>query len=77
MSWTSKLSFLPNVVFRFGLLDWLVETLDEEQEEIVGVGLSSLREEDAVLVDTFAKVNLVYRLLSAEGFGANVMLSLT
>ena len=53
------------------LLNWLVQTLGEEQEKAVGAGLSSLREED-VLVDTFAKVNLVCRLLSAGGFGAAV-----
>ena len=71
MSWTLKLLSLPNTVLRFGLLNWLVQTLGEEQEKAVGAGLSSLREED-VLVDTFAKVNLVCRLLSAGGFGAAV-----
>ena len=71
MSWTLNLLSLPNTVLRFGLLNWLVQTLGEEQEKAVGAGLSSLREED-VLVDTFAKVNLVCRLLSAGGFGAAV-----
>ena len=73
MSWTSKLLSSSNAVLRFGLLDWLVETHDEEQEEIAGAGLSSLREEDAVLVDTFAKVNLICPLLSTGVFGADVM----
>ena len=72
MSWTLKLLSLPNTVLRFGLLNWLVQTLGEEQEKAVGAGLSSLREED-VLVDTFAKVNLVCRLLSAGGFGTDVV----
>ena len=43
------------------------------KEETVGVWFSSLWEEDAVVVDTFAKVNLVCCLLSAGGFGADVM----
>ena len=72
MSWTLNLLSLPNTVLRFGLLNWLVQTLGEEQEKAVGAGLSSLREED-VLVDTFAKVNLVCRLLSAGGFGTDVV----